>query len=49
MKLEIVSMVRINGEYVHQEDIPAEEFQKLLEKKLDESMRDIGFERIKTA
>lgn len=49
MKLEIVSMVRINGEYIRQEEIPAEEFRKLLEQKLDESMGDIGFERIKTA
>ncbi len=49
MKLEIVSMVRINGVKVLQEEIPVEEFRKILEKKLDENMKNIRFERIKTA
>lgn len=49
MKLEIVSMVRINGVKVPQEEIPVEEFRKILEKKLDENMKNIRFERIKNA
>ncbi len=49
MKLEIVSMVKINGVEILQEEIPTEEFQKMLEKKLDENMRNFGLERIKTA
>lgn len=49
MKLEIVSMVRINGVEMLQEEIPVEEFRKMLEKKLDENMKNLGLERIKTA
>lgn len=49
MKLEIVSMVRINGVEMLQDEIPVEEFRKMLEKKLDETMRNLGLERIKTA
>lgn len=49
MKLEIVSMVKINGVEIPQEKIPIEEFQKMLEKKLDENMRNFGLERTKTA
>ena len=49
MTLEIVSMVRINGVEMLQDEIPVEEFRKMLEKKLDETMRNIGLERIKTA
>lgn len=49
MKLEIVSMVRINGVEILQDEIPVEEFRKMLEKKLDENMKNLGLERIKTA
>lgn len=49
MKLEIVSMVRINGVEMLQDEIPVEEFRKMLEKKLDENMKNLGLERIKTA
>lgn len=48
-ELKIVSMVKVNGTWVNQEDIPAEEFKEMLEKKLNETMQNIGFERIKTA
>lgn len=48
-KLNIVSKVRINGELVLQEEIPREEFKKLLEKKFDEVMNNKGFDRRKTA
>lgn len=48
-KLEVVSMVKVNGEWVRQEALPPEEFRALLETKLNDTMRDIGFRRIKTA
>lgn len=47
--LEIVSMIKVNGVWVRQEEIPQEELCKLLEKKFDQAMREIGFERVKTA
>lgn len=47
--LEIVSMVKINGEWVRQEEIPPEEFRQLLEKKLDQVMDGLGFDMVKTA
>lgn len=49
MKLEIVSMVKVNGVDILQEDIPVEEFREMVEKKLDETMRNISFKRRKTA
>ena len=49
MKLKIVCMVKINGQWVHREDIPEEEFRKIIEKKMDQAMDSIGFDRIKTA
>lgn len=48
-KLEVVSMVKVNGEWVRQEDLPPEEFRTLLETKLNDTMRSVGFGRIKTA
>lgn len=48
-KLEIVSMIKINVEWVRQEEIPREELCKLLEKKFDQAMKGIGFDRVKTA
>lgn len=47
--IEVVSMIKINGLWVNQEDLSKEEFSQILEKKLDESMKNIGFERRKTA
>lgn len=44
-KIEIVCMVRINGEKVPQESIPKEEFQGMVEKTIDEAMKNIFFER----
>lgn len=46
-ELEIVSMIKVNGVWVRQEEIPREELCKLLEKKLDQAMKGIGFERVK--
>ena len=48
-KLKIVSMVRINGQKVRQEDIPPEEFKAIVEKAIVRAMDNIGFDRIKTA
>lgn len=48
-KLEIVSMIKVDGTWIRQEDILPEDFRKLLEMKMDESMKSIGFERKKTA
>lgn len=47
--LEIVSMVKINGVWHKQEDIPPEEFRRLLEEKIDTVMQNIGFRRKETA
>lgn len=48
-KPEIVSMVKVDGIWFRQEELQPEEYQKLLEIKINETMRNIGFERIKTA
>ncbi|MDB8724465.1 hypothetical protein [Mediterraneibacter gnavus] len=47
--IEVVSMIKINGSWVNQEDLSKEAFSQILEKKLDETMKNIGFERRKTA
>ena len=47
--IEVVSMIKINGSWVNQEDLKREELSQILEKKLDETMKNIGFERRKTA
>jgi len=47
--IEVVSMIKINGSWVNQEDLNREELSQVLEKKLDETMKNIGFERRKTA
>lgn len=47
--IEVVSMIKINGLWMKQEDLSKEEFSEILEKKLDETMKNIGFERRKTA
>jgi hypothetical protein len=49
MDLKIVSMVRINGERVRQEDIPPEEFRAIVEKVVERAMNNIGFERVNSA
>lgn len=48
-KLQIVSMVKVDGIWKNQEDIDPEEFRKMIEAKMDAAMQNIGFERIKTA
>lgn len=46
--LEIVSMIKVNGVWVKQEEIPKEELRKLLEEKFDKVMKGIGFDRVQT-
>lgn len=46
--IEVVSMIKINGSWVNQEDLKREELSQILEKKIDETMKNIGFKR-KTA
>lgn len=48
-KLNIISMVRINGELIPQEEIPEEVFKEQLKEKLDRTMKQNGFDRRKTA
>lgn len=48
-RIEIVSMIRINGEKVYQSSIPEEEFEEILEEKMDRTMSSFHFERKKTA
>ena len=47
--IEVVSMIKINGSWINQEDLNREELSQILEKKLDETMKNIGFERRTTA
>ena len=46
-ELKIVSMVCINGEWMRQEEVDKELFQKLLGEKLDFAMGNQGFKRVK--
>lgn len=46
-ELKIVSMVRINGKWMRQEEVDKELFQKLLGEKLDFAMGNQGFKRVK--
>ena len=43
--IEVVSMIKINGSWVNQDELSKEEFSRILESKLDETMKNIGFER----
>lgn len=47
-KLEIVSMVKINGLWHRQEELPSDEWKGLLEAKITESMQNIGFRKKET-
>ncbi len=48
-ELQIVSMIKVNGIWRNQNEIPREELCQLLERKIDSSMESIGFIRKKTA
>lgn len=47
--IEVVSMIKINGSWVNQDELSKEELSRILESKLDETMKNIGFKRRKTA
>lgn len=47
--IEVVSMIKINGSWINQDELSKEELSWILESKLDETMKNIGFERRKTA
>ena len=44
-KLEIVSMVKINGVLYKQEEVPKDQFRKLLEAKITDTMQNLGFRK----
>lgn len=46
-KLTCVNMIRINGVWKRQDEIPPEIFQAEIEKIFDKGMKNIGFERDK--
>lgn len=48
-KLEIVSLVRINGKIHRQDEIDPEEFRTMVHKRVDEIMLNLGFVRDETA
>lgn len=48
-KLQIINKIRLNGELYLQEDFDPEEFRSLVDKKMNETMENIGFEKDKTA
>ena len=46
--IEVVSMIKINGSWVNQEDLSKEEFSQIW-RKIRRDNENIGFERRKTA
>lgn len=48
-KLEIVSMIKVGGVWVRQEEFSKEELRQIVEKKLDAAMKNIGFDRAPAA
>ena len=48
-KLEIVSLVKIDGKWVNQNELCPETFREVVEKKMDQAMGVIGFQRTNTA
>lgn len=40
-------MVKINGVWYRQEEVPEDQFKKLLEDKITESMQNLGFRKDK--
>lgn len=49
MALKIISMVKINGQWVNQDDVPEEVFQEILAKAMDRAANTIGAKVQKTA
>ena len=48
-KLKIVSLVRVNGKIYRQEELDPDEFRRMVDEKVDEVMRSMGFTRDETA
>lgn len=46
--LEIVSMIKVDGEWVNQKDLPPEKAAEIIEKVIDRAMNNIGFQRVKS-
>ncbi|HIR76931.1 MAG TPA: hypothetical protein IAB97_08505 [Candidatus Choladousia intestinipullorum] len=46
-KPEIVSMIKVNGVWIRQEDIPKEEVSQLVEKTITRAAANIGFDAIR--
>lgn len=49
MPLKIISMVKIDGQWVNQDDVPDEKFQEILIKVMIRAANSIGAEIRKTA
>ena len=49
MTLKIISMVKINGQWVNQDEVPTEEFQEVLTKAMIRAANAIGAKVQKTA
>lgn len=45
----IVSLVKINGEWVNQDDVPPEQMAEIVEKVIKRAAASIGFEATKVA
>lgn len=48
-KIEIVSLVRVNGKICRQEELDPEEFRIMVNQKVNDVMENLGFTRDKTA
>lgn len=47
MALECVNLVRINGEWVEQKDIPKEMFDRIMAEVFNRGMENVGFKQKK--
>lgn len=43
MKPKIISQIKINGEWINQEDIPAEVVQRIVERTIKRAAENIGY------
>lgn len=49
MSVKVISMVKVEGQWVNQDDIPAEKFQEMLTKVMIRAANSIGAKVRKTA
>lgn len=47
MKPKIISMIKVNGTWVNQDDLPEEVVKKIVEKTIKRAAANIGFEAVK--